>query len=190
MIRAFIAAEMPSTIDLRALLDRLRGSNARISIPKSEGIHITLKFLGDIEEASVPLILGRIKESLSEFKPFDVVVERTGAFPGMTKPRVLWVGLEDQGMLARIGKSIDDNLAMMSIPRENRPFTPHVTVARVKSLDGIERAVAIMKEFESTRFGSFRVKDIRLKKSTLTPTGSIYEDLGVIGLSMDATSDR
>jgi 2'-5' RNA ligase len=91
-------------------------------------------------------------------------------------------------MLGRIAMSVDEYLSKLGFPKESRPFTPHITVARVKSGTGIESAVRLIEESEGMEFGSFQVKDIRLKKSTLTPTGAIYEDLGVVSLGKDAAS--
>ncbi len=190
MIRAFIATEIPRSNELECLLNRLRKSGARLSVPRSEGMHVTLKFLGDIEENSLNGIIGRIEKSVSGFSPFEVRVAGTGAFPDIRNPRVFWIGLEDGGFLGRIAASIDESLSTMGFAKESRPFTPHITIARVKASSGLERAIGILREFEKTRFGTHVVEDIRLKKSTLTPTGSIYEDLGVISLAKDAASDK
>jgi len=190
MIRAFIATEIPRFDELESLVDRLRKSGTKISVPRSEGMHVTLKFLGDVEEDSVIEIIGHLEESVSGFAPFDVKVAGTGAFPNPRNPRVFWVGLEDGGFLGRIAGSIDESLSTMGFAKESRPFTPHITIARVKAPSGVDRATGILKEFEGTQFGTYLVKDIRLKKSTLTPTGSIYEDLGVINLAKGAASDK
>jgi 2'-5' RNA ligase len=190
MIRAFIATEIPPFDELESLVDRLRKSGAKISVPKSEGMHVTLKFLGDVKEDFVTEIIGHLERSVSGFAPFEVKVAGTGAFPNPRNPRVFWIGLEDGGFLGRIAGSIDESLSTMGFAKESRPFTPHITIARVKAPFGVERAMGILKEFEGTQFGTYLVKDIRLKKSTLTPGGSIYEDLGVISLVKDAVSDK
>jgi 2'-5' RNA ligase len=190
MIRAFIATEIPRFDELDCLVDRLGKSGAKISVSRSEGMHVTLKFLGDVKEDSVAEIIGHLERSASGFAPFEVKVAGTGAFPNPRNPRVFWVGLEDGGFLGRIAGSIDESLSTMGFTKENRPFTPHITIARVKAPFGVERATGILKEFEGAQFGTYLVKDIRLKKSTLTPTGSIYEDLGIINLLNDAASDK
>jgi RNA 2',3'-cyclic 3'-phosphodiesterase len=190
MIRAFVATEIPRFDGLDGLLNRLKKSGARLSIPRSEGMHVTLKFLGDVEEESVDEIIGLLKKSVKSIPPFDVKVAGTGAFPNLRNPRVFWVGLEDDGSLGRIAGSVDESLSTMGFARESRPFTPHITIARIRSASGVERATGILGEFENTQFGTFLVGDIRLKKSTLTPTGSIYEDLGVISLEKDVASDE
>ncbi|HUW42986.1 MAG TPA: RNA 2',3'-cyclic phosphodiesterase [Thermoplasmata archaeon] len=190
MIRTFIAVEIPRFVELENLVDRLRKSGAKISVPRSEGLHVTLKFLGDVEEDSVTEIIGHLESSVSGFAPFDVNVAGTGTFPNPRNPRIFWVGLEDGGFLGRIAKSINESLSTMGFAKESRPFTPHITIARVKASSGVERATGILKESEGTQFGTYLVKDIRLKKSTLTPTGAVYEDLKVISLVKDAASDK
>lgn len=187
MIRAFIASDIPDSVGLGNLMDRLRKSGARISVPKSEGMHVTLKFLGDTEEDSMSEIIRHLEKSVLGFAPFEVKIIGTGAFPNKRNPRVFWAGLEDGGILGRIAGSIDENLSAMGFARESRPFTPHVTIARVKAPYGLEKATKILEEFERTQFGTYLVKDIRLKKSTLTPNGSIYEDIGIVSLPKDAS---
>lgn len=182
MIRSFVAIEIPLTADLANLLDRLKKSGSRLSVPRAEGVHITIKFLGDVQEDRMDRILTILREAASSHSRFEAKVRGTGAFPSPRNPRVLWVGIEDGGAMGRLAESVDKNLAEMGFEREKRPFTPHVTVARVKSSSGIERAIEILNEYETTEFGSFTVADMKLKKSTLTPSGSIYEDIGVIPL--------
>lgn len=188
MVRTFVAVEIPRFDDLDRLLAKLKSSGSKISVPRPEGIHVTLKFLGEVEEERLQEVLGAVKKVSTEFAPFDAKVVGTGAFPDERKPRVLWIGIEDGGALARLADAVDDSMSRIGFPREGRKFTPHVTVARVKSLSGIDMALGALQEFEHKEFGSIRVRDVRLKKSTLMPTGSIYEDLGVFDLTGGSAS--
>lgn len=182
MIRTFVAMEIPQMPELVGLLDRLRKSGAKLSVPKAENVHVTLKFIGDVEEEMVSKILGALAEVAYVHAPFEAKVVGTGAFPNARNPRVLWIGITDGGGMSRVADAVDERLSGLGFERERRSFTPHVTVARVKALSGIDRAMGILKEYEKSEFGSHVVSDVRLKKSTLTPSGSIYEDLGVIPL--------
>jgi len=182
MIRSFVAVDIPKFEKLLDLLSRLRSSGARLSVPKDESIHITLKFLGDIPESSVEKISESLGIIASRTNRFKAEIVGTGLFPNERAPRVLWVGLSDNGRLAEIAGEIDASMAAFRIPKEQRPFRPHVTIARVKSMQGIDKALRVLDDFRSTSFGSFEVIDIRLKKSTLTPAGAIYEDLAVKNL--------
>lgn len=182
MIRTFVAMEIPRMIELSNLLEGLRRSGSKLSVPKDENIHVTLKFIGDVREDEASRILGGVAEVATDCTAFDAKVVGTGAFPAERNPRVLWVGIEDGGSMSKIADAIDERLSRMGFERERRAFTPHVTVARVKSPSGLDRAMSVLRGYDKTDFGSFVVADIRLKKSTLTPNGSIYEDLGVIPL--------
>jgi 2'-5' RNA ligase len=179
LIRAFIAIEIPAFERLLELMSLLRNSGAKISVPSENSVHITLKFLGEIQESFVERISESLGKIASHLTRFEVEVVGTGAFPNARSPRVLWVGLRDKGELAKIVSELDPAMSSFGIPKEQRPFKPHVTVARVKSMQGLDKALSILREFESVRFGSFIVSELRLKKSTLTPAGAIYEDLAV-----------
>ena len=182
MIRTFVAMEIPRMAGLDELLEGLRKSGSKLSVPRGENIHVTLKFLGDVQEEEASRILGAIAEVADDFNSFEAKVKGTGAFPAERNPRVLWVGIEDGGSMSRIADAVDERLSGMGFERERRAFTPHVTVARVKSPSGLDSAIGVLREYDDREFGSFTVSDIRLKKSTLTPSGSIYEDLGVVPL--------
>jgi len=182
VIRAFVAIEIPGTVELGNLLDRLRKSGSQVSVPRAENVHVTMKFLGDVQEDRVGSIMGAIAEATSGFASFEAKIVGTGAFPGPRNPRVLWVGIEDGGAMGRIADAIDERISALGFERERRAFTPHITIARVKSQAGIDRGLSISREYEKVDFGTFSVSDVRLKKSTLTPSGPIYEDLGVIQL--------
>lgn len=183
MIRSFVAIDIPQLPDLKSLIERLKGSGSRLSVPRAEGVHVTLKFLGDVEDDAVGGISSALRDVCSRFSAFEARMAGTGVFPGAGNPRVFWVRIEDGGAMASIAKAVDESMTRLGFEAEKRPFAPHVTVARVKSPSGIERAYGILREYEKKDFGSFTIADIRLKKSTLTPGGSIYEDIGVIPLS-------
>lgn len=190
MIRTFIAVDIPQFEKVTDLIDRLKRSGARLSVPKAHGLHLTLKFLGDIEEGSADDILEILQKGAGEFAQFNVNIRCVGGFPKMRNPRVLWIGIEDEGKLSEIAGAVDLGLSSIGFKREERAFRSHITVARVKSRAGIERAINILSEYEDTLFGEFRVREIKLKKSTLTPTGAIYEDLGVIPLAEQSEPDE
>lgn len=182
MIRSFIACDIPSMGKIDALIDSLRGSGAKLSIPKSHGMHITLKFLGDIREDQVEIIGGVLSKLADDFPSFEVGISGVGGFPSLRNLRVLWIGISDDGSLKAIAERIDLELSSMGFPREKREFKSHVTIARVKSRSGIERAIDILREYENVDFGEFNVEAIVLKKSTLTPSGAIYDDLSSVNL--------
>ena len=150
----------------------LAGCRARLTVVKPDAIHITLKFLGEIDEKT----LARVKEALSaiRFEPFEVSVGGVKGNPP-SFPRVIWSGVRDEGACGRVFARVEEALAPLGIPKERRAYTPHATLARVKRFD--PSLLPVLKELAPEEFGSCEVRCIRLKKSTLTPTGPIYEDI-------------
>jgi len=183
VIRTFVAVDIPESESLRNFLGRLKDSGSRLSVPRAEGVHVTLKFLGDIPEASVEKISEILREIATSFMQFEVEIKGSGCFPNPRNPRVLWAGLQDNGQLVELARRVDESMVRIGFEPEKRAFTPHITIARVKSPKDIDKAMNILREFEDESFGSFKVIDIRLKKSTLTPSGALYEDLSVLKLS-------
>jgi len=188
MIRSFIAVEIPKLKSVEELLHELKNSGARLSVPRADGIHVTLKFLGDIPEDSVKGISDSLKSVAERHSPFEARIGNIGFFPNPHNPRIFWVGIADDGKLIEIAKQVDEAMTSFGFQKEKRPFTPHITVARVRSPQGIENASSILKRHNSTQFGAFTVQEFRFKKSTLTPSGAVYEDLSVIPLYSSVSS--
>ena len=182
MIRAFVAVEIPLFREVEELVEALRNCRAKLSVPRASSLHITLKFLGDIDQGQIGDIREVMKTVAAKLQPFEARISGVGAFPNVKKPRILWLGIEDDGSLGKIAEEIDSGLASVGFPREQRGFRSHVTIARIKSGSNLEQAMSIISGKENALFGSFQVSEMKLKKSTLTPSGAIYDDLEVIGL--------
>ena len=150
----------------------LSGCRARLTLVKPDSIHITLKFLGEIDEKT----LGRVREALSliRFEPFEISVGGVKGNPPPA-PRVIWSNVRDGGGCGRLFALVEEALAPLGIPKERRAYTPHATLARVKRFD--PSLLPAVKDLASEEFGSCPVRCIKLKKSILTPTGPIYEDI-------------
>jgi len=174
MVRTFIAIDLAPEVTerMRGPQGVLAGCRARLSVVKPGSIHITLKFLGEIDERT----LGRVKEALSaiRFDPFEITVAGVKGNPPPS-PRVIWCEVKDAGGCARLFELVERALAPLGIPREKRAYTPHATLARVKRFD--PSLLPPLKSLASEEFGSCPVRCIKLKKSTLTPAGPIYEDI-------------
>ena len=180
MIRSFIAIEIPNLIrsQIADLQRDLRGINSNVRWVNSGNIHVTLKFLGDIQESLVPQIGDVLDEISSRTHQFKITIQNTGFFPNSRRPRVLWVGVNDEdNQLKTLFNQIEIGLRPLGFSKEKRGFTPHLTIGRVKSPKGIE---AVISEMQSLGFPakSFEAKDVLLIKSTLKSTGSVYEPLG------------
>ena len=179
MVRTFVAVDLPAGMRDRIAdaVEPLRGSAARLAFVAPSQIHVTLAFLGEVD----PDRLGAIADALGGVRaaPFEV---RVGPIEGNSRssPRTIWCPCTDDGSLAALAGSVGAALEPLGFPPERRPFRGHATVARVKAfhpslLDGL-RALA------RDGFGTFTVDRFRLKRSTLTPQGPIYEDLAEVVL--------
>ena len=174
MVRTFIAIDLAPEVRerMRGPQGALAGCRARLSLVKPPSIHITLKFLGEIDERT----LERVKEALAaiRFEPFEVTIAGVKGNPPPS-PRVIWCEVRDGGASRRLFQLVEESLAPLGIPRERRPYTPHATLARVKRPDA--SLIPVLRSLAGEEFGSCSVRSIKLKKSTLTPEGAIYEDL-------------
>lgn len=174
MVRAFVALELSQEIkdNLSAAQNTVRSCNARLTFVNSQNMHITLKFLGDVQEEQ----LKKVMDALSSvpFSPFPIQA-RTVTLNNPKRPHTVWCDIDDGGMGERLFSLVENALAPLGFDRETRRFTPHATLARVKSSDpSLLSALNILKE---KSWGSCIISSIKLKKSTLLPRGPVYEDL-------------
>ena len=186
MIRAFVALDLPEAQReaLFTLQRALRRAGAEVSWVRPESVHLTLKFLGNIEEEAVSPIGEALSPVAAGAAPFAVSPSGCGAFPTLKAPRVVWVGLRTAGdELARLQKGVEAALSALGHPPEDRPFKPHLTLGRVKgsrNLRALTEALAANAGFSAP---SFDVSEIVLYKSMLRPEGAVYSALLRIPLS-------
>lgn len=179
-IRAFIACDVPESIleKTSKVRDGLEKIDADVSWARISGIHITLKFLGDIEEKNIDGVAAVIAEKAKGQRPFDVNVRGSGAFPNLKNMRVVWLGMEDgEKGLSHLRQALDDGLKALGFEPEEREFRPHLTLGRVKGSGNKEElamAVSMLKDIE---IGTFNIDRIMLYKSELRPTGAVYTKL-------------
>jgi 2'-5' RNA ligase len=188
-IRAFVAIELPSQIKaaLSQLQDNLKtGKSASVKWVGSEGIHLTLKFLGNVDEAEIPALEKALSEAVRGVAPFNLQLGGPGAFPGNQAPRVVWVGVEGEIELLRtLHNNIDRVLTPLGFPPEKRAFSPHLTLGRVReeALPGERRRlgenVAALKTEAKL---SFKVESLSLMRSKLTREGALYSRLASFAL--------
>ena len=141
-----------------------------------ENIHITIKFLGNVDRTKIE----QVKTALAQirFQPFTLEVKGTGAFPNMNRVNVVWIGL-GQGWTSveRIYEQSEPLLSQLGFPRESRGFSPHVTIARVKSSRRRDEIAKFLGSLSDRDFGVFNVRAVRLKQSILYPSGPRYSTL-------------
>ncbi|MEM3444755.1 MAG: RNA 2',3'-cyclic phosphodiesterase [Thermoplasmata archaeon] len=176
MIRAFIAVEFEPTEEIKALHRELRETGCELRLVSLHQIHITLRFLGNIEESAVEEISG-ILRNCAPAREFLVKLRGIGAFPNLNHINVVWIGISNPAELERMSTCINEKLVEAGFPKEDRPFTPHLTVARVKGRRNLNVLQRLIKENAMRNFGDVQVNAVHLKKSVLTPEGPIYTNL-------------
>ena len=175
-MRAFIAITLPGEIKkkLGRVTSTLRQSNVQAKWVDASKLHITLKFLGDVEQEIIPSIVEVLQKVGSMNSPFVVKLSEFGFFPQRGKPRVFFVGTDQQERLKMLAMAIEENLVQLDFPKEGR-FRSHITLARFKgskNLNQLQNRIAAM-----VPNGSFKVASLVLYKSTLTSSGPLHEVL-------------
>lgn len=178
-MRCFISVDIEDPALLGALEEaqrRLEGTGADLKCVDRENIHITLRFLGEVREGLVDDLKRLI--SCTTFSPFRVELRGLGAFPHLRRPRVVWVGISD-GVeeLTAVFNRLEPELVRMGFRPERRGFSPHITLARVRSGRNRGRLVEEVTARADGVFGELEVGDIRLKRSVLTPRGPLYSTI-------------
>ncbi|MBI4697762.1 MAG: RNA 2',3'-cyclic phosphodiesterase [Nitrospirae bacterium] len=135
-MRSFIAIELPEAVRyaLSGIEEELKKSRADVRWVKPENIHLTLKFLGDVEEKNTEKITEILKDICRRFKPFALEIKGMGVFPHPRSPRVLWTGMDISDTLENLQKEIEDAMTSLGFEREDRRFTAHLTLGRFRSL--------------------------------------------------------
>jgi len=185
MLRTFLALDLP--VGLQPLLEQvmaeLRRCDAEVRWVPVGNVHLTLKFFGEVSEVQVEEIARAAAAVARSRAPFRLRLAGAGAFPTPRSPRVVWVGVAGElEPLRELHQQLEAAFEALGFPREDRPFTPHLTVGRVKSSkgrDGLVRCLAGLPPFESE---PFEVREIILYRSKLSPQGATYLPLRVISL--------
>ncbi len=163
---------------------RLNATGASIKLVEIENIHITLKFLGDIEDHQVEKV-SRVIRNIT-FKPFEFTVEGVGVFPNLKRPKTIWAGISSGvSELANLFNVVNGGLAKLGFEKDRRSFHPHLTIARVRGGQNRDRLVDALLGLEEMEFGKVKVDRIYLKKSVLTSRGPIYSTIVESTLSAD-----
>ncbi len=185
-IRSFIAISLPESV-LRAIgkvQDTMGSSGLDIRWVRKEGIHLTLKFLGDIDSSDVDKIRSALEQGVKGFAPFLLKGEGVGVFPNLRRPRVVWAGISgDVQVLSALQGNLNAQLREVGFPKEKRRFKGHLTVGRVKGRLDSAKFRAALEEFGGFETESFEVQSVVLFQSTLQPQGAIYTKLAEIGLT-------
>jgi len=179
-IRSFIAIEVPQELKSRMeeVQRELRRTEADVKWVRPDAIHLTLKFLGSIRQEDVERISQAVRPVIGLCQPFEVCIQGMGCFPNLRNPRVVWVGV-DRGKesLASLKEQIEKRMTELSFPLEDRPFSPHLTLGRVRSLRGKADLSQAVESRKGVEVGIFQAREVVLFRSELKPSGAVYTKL-------------
>jgi len=184
-MRVFIAIELSSSVkeEMARIQERLKGTRDKIKWVDPSLIHLTLKFLGEINEGELEKVVEATKRVASKFSPFNLEVKGTGAFPSSLSPRVIWIGVnEGENVVEDLAREIEQKLNKEGFATEKKKWTPHLTLGRVKLLQDGGKLAKIIQGEKDAQVGRVRVETLSVVKSRLTPKGPIYTTLKYIPL--------
>jgi 2'-5' RNA ligase len=186
-IRSFLAFKLPPDIKniIRRVSDNLRKMPAEVKWVKTDNIHLTIVFLGQVKGTELEGVKGAAGAVCAEFGPFEVALEGVGCFPNRRRPRVLWLGLKaDLDRLNAFRDALQEGLKPFGIKEEKRLFRPHLTLGRIRKPGKMARSFED-RFFEYHDLGSadYLLSDLILFKSTLKPGGAEYSGLAAWPLS-------
>ncbi len=192
LLRTFIAVELDESLrqSLVTLQNRLKKQTPAGSVKwvAPDGMHLTLKFLGDTPPQRIPDIRAALRDACATFPPFELAFEGRGCFPNFHKPRVVWVAVRAPGnALMRLQRAVEDHIASLGWPSEARGFTPHLTLGRVSRNADARAAATVGAAVENLiveELGRQRVERVNLIRSDLRPTGAVYTTLDAVALTV------
>lgn len=178
-IRAFISLELPEAIKQAAdrLQERLKTKGSDVSWVKSSGLHLTLKFLGQVPMEMIPEIIKALEPVAAQAHPLRVSVLGVGAFPHLENPKVVWLGLQADEGLMQLQRGVEEVTNRLGFVPETRPFRPHLTLGRVKSPKRREALIAALEAEKGWTGGEFELSELCLMKSELQSGGAVHTPL-------------
>ncbi|MBA7631512.1 RNA 2',3'-cyclic phosphodiesterase [subsurface metagenome] len=189
-VRSFIAIELPNElkVGLSQLEAQLKsGKQSGVKWVNPYSIHLTLKFLGSIAVDRISQITKSMNEAVQGISPFHLEVKDLGVFPNLRRVQVVWVGISGEvDRLGQLQQRIESNLARLGFAPESRPFTPHLTLARLRNQASLDERQRLGELIAGTRFEvayTIKVDTISLIRSQLTREGAIYSRISAVGLN-------
>lgn len=197
LVRLFIAVGLPtSTQDsIQSFTLKLREAVGPdlVRWVAPHNVHLTLKFLGDVSPANLEAIQAMLGRQALQERGFSMSVGGLGAYPSIRRPRVIWIGLRAPEALRSLQQGLDTAAEMLGFQKEQRPFSPHLTIGRVDqhaSSDGLRDLRAKLEGTQIDEIGIVSVNAIRLFRSELQPAGAVYTETFAAALGAPTPSDR
>ncbi len=184
-MRLFLAIPIDKQIldSLAAAVEKVRETRAPVRWVRPEGMHLTMKFLGDTDQELVAPLVDSLTGVCTSIMPFPLAVTGAGAYPNLRRPRVLWAGIvENSGTLERLWKGVEGESEKLGWEREKRRFSPHITFGRVKGNMNLSRLSEAMGRIKNQHWGDQEVDSMVLYSSQLKPGGAVYEKVHVFPL--------
>ena len=183
LLRAFIAIELPAELQQKvhkATAHFRRGLDPLVRWTSAENMHLTLKFLGDVSQPSVEFLIQMLRTQADLVGPFAIQLTGLGSFPSLKRPRVIYIGIQAPAALGTLQREIESASRRLGYEAEERPFSPHLTLGRVRQNISASDQQNIRRAIEGTQvdvLGSASINAVHLYKSELRPTGSVYTRL-------------
>lgn len=181
LIRTFIAVELPAEVRGRAarLQQTLAESGAGVRWVAKDNIHLTMKFLGEVEDVQIPAVCRAVQQVAAANPAFEVELSGVGAFPSAARPRTLWVGIDGGAAeLIALHERLDAALAELGYRPEERRFSPHVTIGRLRNSRDAHRLADVLAQKADWKAGEVQVDQLVVMASELTPQGPHYTVMG------------
>jgi RNA 2',3'-cyclic 3'-phosphodiesterase len=184
-MRLFIAIEIPDEIkkEMIKVQEQLRKANIDASWPRTEGMHLTLKFLGEVPETKIAEIVSGLQTAAEGIGQFRLEVKGVGTFPNPRNARVVWIGFSgDIGRLTKLQGAVEDAMVRIGLARDERKFTAHLTLGRIKNIRSRDQWLAVLAEIKDRSLPGFDAATVSLMQSELKPSGAVYTEMGKIEL--------
>ena len=184
-IRTFIAMNLDTSLHgpIAKLIEKLSPSGASVKWVVPHNVHVTLKFLGNMEESLLPDVYAACERAAIGSEPIDLEIRTLGCFPNLNRPRVVWLGIEQRwDAVKQLQKKVERELELIGFPKEERKFKAHLTIGRVKAQKGIAGLRQLIEEEQNIVIGSMRAEKFSVMKSKTMPAGPIYNELKAVPL--------
>ena len=177
-MRTFVAIDLPSEIrrKITQLIALLQPTTTQVRWSRADGLHLTLKFIGEIAPEKVAEVTNRLS-AIRIAAPLSLAIRGAGYFPNERSPRVIWLGVEAGPDLPALAAQVEEALLPLGIAKENRPFAAHLTLGRLKVPGKIPLLQEVLRRQEPLEFGSFAAEEFFLYESQLSPGGSVYRKI-------------